>query len=81
MAKNRQNLVVFIQPPTSTCEIGRKGSNMLLNRFCIEEDAAFELSGVHHMDKSFTDMKWHIMPIKGKEFLCENRCFCQLLFV
>ena len=28
-----------------------KGGNMYLNRFCIDEDAAFELSGVHYLRK------------------------------
>ena len=35
----------------STCEISFKGGNMFLNRFCIEEDAAFELSGIHYLKK------------------------------
>ena len=26
-----------------------KGGNMILNRFCIDEDAAFELSGVNYL--------------------------------
>ena len=28
-----------------------EGGNMCFNRFCIDEDAAFELSGVHNLKK------------------------------
>ena len=42
-----------------------KAGNMCLNRFCIEEDAAFELSKVYHLKKwsyGITDGK-----VKGKK--------------
>ena len=47
-----QNLVVLMDPPEDTWNISSKAGNMILNRFCIEEDAAFELSGVHYLKKS-----------------------------
>ena len=34
-----------------------KGGNMILNRFCIDEDAAFEFSGVNYLKKSSYDME------------------------
>ena len=37
-----------------TYDISLKDGNKFLNRFCIDEDAAFELSGVHHLQKSST---------------------------
>ena len=37
-------------------DISLKGGNMCMNRFCIEEDAAFELSGVHYLKKSSLDI-------------------------
>jgi len=43
-----QNLVVFMKPFEDTWETSLKGGKMILNRFCIDEDAAFELSGVHY---------------------------------
>ena len=53
MPKVMQNLVVLAE----TCPFGKytrynydmsmKGGNMCLNRFCIDEDAAFELSGIY----------------------------------
>ena len=41
----RQNLVVFTKPTKDTYNISSRGGNMCLNRFCIDEDAAFESSG------------------------------------
>ena len=51
MTKIKQNLVVFMwqneKPPITSVKAG----NMCLNRFCIEEDAAFELSEVNYLKK------------------------------
>ena len=55
-----QNFIVFIDEETKTrnenpdrlealYDISLKGGKMCLNRFCIDEDAAFELSGVHYL--------------------------------
>ena len=46
-----QNLVVLIQPSDRAHETPLKAGNMVLNRFCIDEDAAFELSGVSDIKK------------------------------
>ena len=46
-SNQKQNLVVFMEPSENTAFIGLKCGNMILNRFCIDEDAAFELSGVN----------------------------------
>ena len=48
----KQNLVVLMEPPIDQFDISLKGGNMILNRFCIDEDAAFELSEVHYFKKS-----------------------------
>ena len=52
MTKIKQNLVVFMwqneKPPITSVKAG----NMCLNRFCIEEDAAFELSEVNYLKKN-----------------------------
>ena len=37
--------------------ITMKAGNMILNRFCIDEDAAFELSGVMDLKKSSWKMR------------------------
>ena len=69
-----QNLVVLMEPTDTAYETPLKGGNMILNRFCIDEDAAFELSGVNYSKKirkdlsdteSDTDL---IDTEKGKEY-------------
>ena len=52
MPKIMQNLVILMGPSEYADEISFKGGNMCFNRFCIDEDAAFELSGVHYLGKS-----------------------------
>ena len=63
-----QNFIVFIdeeatsssKSPKDTFDISLKGGKMCFNRFCIDEDAAFELSGVHYL-------KSPILKEKGRE--------------
>ena len=49
MSKVMQNLVVLLEPDKDTSQTPLKAGNMILNRFCIDEDAAFELSGVEYL--------------------------------
>ena len=57
MSKIKQNLVILIEPPENDYEISRKGGTMFLNRFCIDEEAAFELSEVSYFKKlQFSDI-------------------------
>ena len=42
-----------------------KGGNMILNRFCIDEDAAFELSGVNYLKKWSVEMECSKDSIKS----------------
>ena len=48
----KQNLVVLRLPPENAWDIGLKGAKMCFNRFCIDEDAALELSGLYDLEKS-----------------------------
>ena len=41
-----------MEPPKDTYDVCLKGGNMCLNRFCIDEDAAFELSEVCYLERS-----------------------------
>ena len=58
MSKIMQNLVVLMKPSClrlgtdtdNTYNISLKGGNMCLNRFCIDEDAAFELSEIRYLN-------------------------------
>ena len=51
MPKMMQNLVFLMEPPRKEYDISLKAGNMCLNRFCIDEDASFELSGVYDLKK------------------------------
>ena len=44
-----QNLVVFIEPSKDASNISAKAAILFLNRFCISEESAFELSGVYYL--------------------------------
>ena len=65
MSKTTQNLVVFMEPSKKAYETPLMGGNMILNRFCIDEDAAFELSEVYSLEKWF---KYLTDKEKGKEY-------------
>ena len=51
MSKVMQNLVVFMQASETAWRTPLKAGNMILNRFCIDEGAAFELSAVNSLKK------------------------------
>merc|ERR1712176_1533820 len=76
MSKIMQNLVVLMEPSEHAYDVSLKGGSMILNRFCIDEDAAFELSGVNYLKKTSYDMrngksnKFKVKrKEKGKEYL------------
>ena len=63
LPKIMQNLVVLMESTEDTYDVSSRAGNMCLNRFCIDEEAAFELSGVvywkpHSFDgvPNFTDI-------------------------
>ena len=75
MSKKMQNLVVFMERSENASDISLKGGNMILNQFCIDEDAAFELSGVNSFKKSSDNVVYGNSPKfilkrlqKGKEY-------------
>ena len=68
MSKNMQNLVLLMEPSTYAHKIDLKGGNMCLNRFSIDEEAAFELSGVNYLkEKSYGIILGD--ELKGKGYL------------
>ena len=69
MSKTMQNLFVFIGPSEHAWETSLRGGNMILNRFCIDEDAAFELSGVIYLKKSSGEMSFG----KSKKFKVQRK--------
>ena len=52
MAKIMQNLVVLMNEIDIHWDISCKAGKMCFNRFCIDEDAAFELSGVWYTKRA-----------------------------
>ena len=46
------NLIVFMEPSEDLENISLKAGMLYLNRFCIDEDAAVELSGVYYLKKT-----------------------------
>ena len=48
-----QNLIFLTEPPSDAWNTSSKAGKMCLNRLCIAEDAAFELSGVYCFAKYF----------------------------
>ena len=53
MPKIMQNMVVLMDPPWKEFDFSSTAGNMFLNRFCIDEDTAFELSGVYDLDEFY----------------------------
>ena len=53
-----QNLVYFMIPSEDAEDISWKAGNLLLNRFCIDEDAGCELSGVYKL-KEWSREEWN----------------------
>ena len=77
MSKIMQNLVVLMEPSEDAYRTPFKAGNMILNRFCIDEDAAFELSGVNYLKKSSLKMETKLKfvserKVKGKGFFHSN---------
>ena len=70
MSKIMQNLVVLMEPSDFAWRTSLKGGNMILNRFCINEDAAFELAGVNYLKITSVDfgIKKEKRKEKGKEY-------------
>ena len=57
MSKTRQNLVVLMEPSEEAWITSLKVGRMILNRFCIDEDTAFELSGINYLKPSSEQLK------------------------
>ena len=61
MSKRKHNLIVLkkhSESPDDPWYMSLKAVNMCFNRFCIDEDAKFELSGVGYL-KKFSDELTH----------------------
>ena len=55
MTENMKNIIVLIEPSEQSYNTNWKIANLYLNRFTIDEDAAFELLGVYYLKKCHED--------------------------
>ena len=76
ISKIMQNLALLMDPCEEAYDTSLKEGNMYMNRFCIDEDASFELSGVNYFQKSSDEMTYKESlefkfkrKVKGKECL------------
>ena len=60
MSNTGQNIIFLVGRSDDAWQISLNGGKMLMNRFSIDEDAAFELSGVYNLQP----MEY---PRKGQE--------------
>ena len=71
MSKTMQNLVFLMDSNGNPCKTPLTAGNMFLNKFCIDEEANFELSEVTYL-KKYTWNKIYLNPLelreKGKEY-------------
>ena len=51
-----QNIILLMDPSKTEWNISLKGGNLAINRFTIDEDAAFELSGIYYLKQYFNEM-------------------------
>ena len=66
MQQNKQNIVALIDSPRKgNPHISFKAANMFLNRFCVDEDAAFELSEVLYLNAASFGNTLHEGILKG----------------
>ena len=68
-----QNLIVLMEPSEDAWITPLRTGNMILNQFCIDEDAAFELSGVDYLKQSHRAMESERefeaeRKVKGKDY-------------
>ena len=52
MTKTKQNLILCIQPPIDPWSSPSKIGNSYINRFAIDEEAAFEIIGIYNLSKT-----------------------------
>ena len=75
-----QNLVVFIEPSDDASNISAKAASLYLNRFCIDEDSACELTGVYYLKSEeplFVTLK-HKMEGKGMASISDITAYLKL---
>ena len=49
MSKTMQNIILIMDDPRCAYRTPQKSGNSFMNRFSVDEDAAFEIIGIHHL--------------------------------
>ena len=57
-SKIMQKVVTFLESSPDDWIVSLKAGNMSFNRFCIDEDAAFESAGVYYLKESSLSMAY-----------------------
>ena len=50
-------LSIFLEKPEHYYNVSIKAAIMLMNRFCVDEEAGFELSGIYRIDSILWEQK------------------------
>ena len=66
MPKVLQNVVLLLDPMKEAWDVSYKAGMMYFNRFCIDEDAAFESTGVYHLKLITSDDLEDRLALKEK---------------
>ena len=67
MRTTQQSVVIFIEPSENSFLTPLKIGNLFLNRFGIDEDAGFEVLGIHYLHR--TSRKFADQSLAHFEFL------------
>ena len=69
MTKNMQKIVLFIEPNEDAFMTPLKIGNLFLNRFAVEEDAAFEVLKIFELEKA----SWKMYDLDHSEYKKERK--------
>ena len=64
-----QKIVLFIDPSEEAWQTPSKIGNLFMNRFAVDEDAAFEILKIFELGKSFDSMSAEERKQKGRDLI------------
>ena len=62
MSRVKQNIIILQEKSFEPYDISLYAGNMYMNRFCINEEAGFELSGVYRLKEAYKQLRYHTIP-------------------
>ena len=86
MPKVMQNIVLLMERNDLCHCVSLKAGHMLLNRFCIDEDAAFESTGVYYLKKTNAANRWKVckycqVDVSGGKWRSESKAKGQRKYI